>query len=443
VGASAVLAVALQPPSPRDWITGYLAVERTGTAAHAAFLDPDVVVDTRPLGGGLVEGRFQTIQVERPWQRMLGAVQTTAVYVDDRGAALVQTMESARVPGLATPRALPVLTVVDVAADGVESVTTLPGTAVADADASSAGPFTVWAGDWVGHAESIAASYARSHRMRLDRATEHHRLDNPWLPHPAVYVRLARPWSDTFDEVWLAARGGPRGDDRVLVGLRLDATGQISAERPMTLREQAGTGWWDGAPPPPLAERRTAVPCVGGRPVEVVNGSPALVEDVRWALARFAAAPGLGEPDVASVTFDPYDPRCRVNQGMATFTGDATDVLVCHEDGMGCRGAGCDVRTERRLLLLHEIAHAWIQAEVGPETRDRFLLLVGLADWSDGGQASSSDWRRLGVEWAAETLVWGAGGPDGTALRVGARPCDQLVAGYRTLTGRAPDRQCP
>jgi hypothetical protein len=202
-------------------------------------------------------------------------------------------------------------------------------------------------------------------------------------------------------------------------------------------RQACPRPWWQGRTlPVPPAERSTGQVLLGERSLSVANGSPALTDDLRWAVGRFALA-GLDAPRVTSVTFDPYDPLCVRDDGRSRFTPDGAQVLVCVEEGVPCRRSGCDTGAVRRLLLLHELGHAWVHDQVPSAARSRFSDLVGALRWSDG------DPRRQGVEWAADTLAWGLLGDPGAALRVGQAPCPTLTAGFVLLTGTSPLTVCP
>jgi hypothetical protein len=243
--------------------------------------------------------------------------------------------------------------------------------------------------------------------------------------------------------VWLAVHldGSP-----ALVGLTLGGDGAVVRQRLLTdpgevdaCRTEAACGpaWWQGREPPvEPGERVTGWLSLAGGPLQVSNGTSALVDDLRWALGRFTLA-GLAAPRVTAVRFDPYDPLCVRDDGRTTFAADGARVLVCAEEGVPCRRFGCDAGADRRLLLLHELGHAWVDDNVPAATRAQFTDLVDVGRWSDG------DPRRLGVEWAADTLAWGLDGDPDAPLRVGPAACPTLAAGFRLLTDASPLTVCP
>jgi len=82
----------------------------------------------------------------------------------------------------------------------------------------------------------------------------------------------------------------------------------------------------------------------------------------------------------------------------------------------------------------HELAHAWLNAELDGERRRAFLAHRGLATWGD----SSVRWDERGKEQAAEVLTWALLRHPLLFVRFGRKSCAGLAEGYETLTGMKP-----
>jgi hypothetical protein len=86
-------------------------------------------------------------------------------------------------------------------------------------------------------------------------------------------------------------------------------------------------------------------------------------------------------------------------------------------------------------LVLHETAHAWAAHELTDERKADFQVLRGWTHWSNHREA---DWHENGSEQAAEILVWGLIDRPVGIVTINANSCDDLDAGYRSLTGQPP-----
>jgi hypothetical protein len=124
---------------------------------------------------------------------------------------------------------------------------------------------------------------------------------------------------------------------------------------------------------------------VGGS-VTVLGGSPEQLALVRWGVRRFEDA-GLRLPEL-EVRFHPDRSDCNGYAGYYRVSG----VDLC--------GSLVNLMTRRNLL--HEMAHAWTEANLGPEERERFLEIRGLSSWNGG----AVPWVERGFEQAAEILGW-------------------------------------
>ena len=122
-----------------------------------------------------------------------------------------------------------------------------------------------------------------------------------------------------------------------------------------------------------------------------------------------------------------------------------------HADASGCGGhlgyakdGHVDVCTVlvnemARRNLLHEMSHIWIDQNVSPAVRARFLHVRSLRSWN----ASTDGWEERGYEQGAEIMAWGLGTRILTAQVPDNRP-EQLRVGFELLTGvklpSAPNR---
>lgn len=124
-----------------------------------------------------------------------------------------------------------------------------------------------------------------------------------------------------------------------------------------------------------------------GTSIRVLGGSPEQFDLVRWGVRRFEDA-GLGLPTL-EVRFHAERSGCAGHLGY--YRADGVDL---------CGGVTVNLTTRRDLL--HEMAHAWIQANLGPEERERFLEIRGLSSWNGG----DVPWQERGFEQGAEILAW-------------------------------------
>lgn len=81
-------------------------------------------------------------------------------------------------------------------------------------------------------------------------------------------------------------------------------------------------------------------------------------------------------------------------------------------------------------VVAHELAHAWVSANVSRELRSAFLDLRGLKHWADG----SAPWNERGTEWAAVVVQQGL---DGLPLPpVLSDEVTSRLESFELLTGR-------
>ena len=88
----------------------------------------------------------------------------------------------------------------------------------------------------------------------------------------------------------------------------------------------------------------------------------------------------------------------------------------------------------RRRILIHEMAHVYLDHALTDDQRDEFLDLRGLTSWGSG------PWEARGAEHAAELVLWGL-----TDLNIDVQldqdSCEELTSGVELLLGPV-DRMC-
>lgn len=143
--------------------------------------------------------------------------------------------------------------------------------------------------------------------------------------------------------------------------------------------------------------------------VRVQGATADVSERVEWAAGRFAAA-GLELPEI-EMYIHSDDAVCHGADGLTRMSGRPIRIDVCNP---------------HRLILLHELAHAWDAVALDDTTRRAFMEILGLGVWND----RSVPWKERGVERLAEVMVWG--------LHETGRPDDSNRTGYSLLTGAEP-----
>lgn len=132
-----------------------------------------------------------------------------------------------------------------------------------------------------------------------------------------------------------------------------------------------------------------AMPQVAYGPASVAGGTPEQVRMARWAVERFETA-GLTLPPI-QIRFHADLEGCGGHLGY--YRRGVVDVC------------GVSANLMARRNLLHEMSHAWAEANVIGERRARFLELRGLETWN----GYDVPWRERGFEHAAEILAWHLG----------------------------------
>ncbi len=198
--------------------------------------------------------------------------------------------------------------------------------------------------------------------------------------------------------------------------------------------EAFAPGWWEGrTPPEPVTRDITGVATVNGTDiaVEVANGTPALHRAVATVLEDYVDA-GIGAPPVSLVAFVEQRSRCAAWDGFTTLGPEGAVVNICLTQEQLCVDDACrTLEHHARLVMLHELAHVWLEAHVDEPLRRAFVEFVGVEAWND----HLDPWARRGMEVAANTIAVGVArdlGPDGCD---DGRYCDVTTGAYELLTG--------
>lgn len=150
----------------------------------------------------------------------------------------------------------------------------------------------------------------------------------------------------------------------------------------------------------------------------ITGGTPAQRAMARWAVERFEA----GELRLPSLEIRFHRSRNGCEGRLGGYSNGTADICGVHVNWMSQR------------MLLHEMAHAWVEANVSADLEARFLRLRQLETWND----QAVDWEERGTEHAAEIISW-ALDDQGTGTRLPSVPLnahDQLADAYELLTGR-------
>ncbi len=147
------------------------------------------------------------------------------------------------------------------------------------------------------------------------------------------------------------------------------------------------------------------------KPGLVVNqADTVLTERLDWALGRFSDV-GLQLPPL-DVTFHNSAHGCEGHTGLYRSIAGIADIEIC-------------MPTEH--IVLHELAHAWVETILDDDRRSIWMDYWGLDTWN----RQDVDWSRRGNEKAADAIAYALG-------RIPANPHDSLLeylCGYPLLTG--------
>jgi hypothetical protein len=151
--------------------------------------------------------------------------------------------------------------------------------------------------------------------------------------------------------------------------------------------------------------------------ITIVGGTPEQRAMTVWAAGRFEAV-GLSLPAL-EVRFHEGREACRGRLGY--YLDGVVDVCREHTNLWASRE------------LLHEMAHGWLDANLSPVERARFLRLRQLNTWNDAGVV----WDERGFEHGAEIMAWAIGDQEGGIYTpsIPDNEVSQLAVAYRVLTG--------
>lgn len=173
-----------------------------------------------------------------------------------------------------------------------------------------------------------------------------------------------------------------------------------------------------------LASPGDGYPAARLSPTEFVDMPEDFVDLATWAVDLFAQA-DLRLPPLRFVYHGDDATPCRGWRGAHHDDEGRSTVHICTSDPGKVTGA----------TVLHEVAHAWTAAELPDESKAAFQALRGWTHWSDHG---GTPWHENGTEQAAEILMWGLIDRPVGIVTIHDNDCDDLDAGYRTLTGQPP-----
>ncbi len=155
---------------------------------------------------------------------------------------------------------------------------------------------------------------------------------------------------------------------------------------------------------------------------QVHDDSPQLVNLAEWARDRYLDA-GMTLPSV-DVYFHENRDRCDGNQGRA----------ITQEDGYHLDVCSTEATTLTRKLVLHELAHTWVEDNLTETQRQAFMDLRNVTVWNDHG----AQWWHRGTEHAAEILAWGLQETSRRPRLLADNDLDSLTTAFIWLTGTRP-----
>ena len=161
-------------------------------------------------------------------------------------------------------------------------------------------------------------------------------------------------------------------------------------------------------------------PAPAREPLVIHGADTAQERAIDWSIRRYREAGLAGLPDLEVYLHRSQD-AC--NGGIGLYHGGRID--LCTEDSS---------EPYQRKFALHEMAHAWTEANVDTAVLERFMDIRGIAAWND----RSLDWKERGTEQAAEILTWGLGEGQISPLLPEATDAPTLARLYELLTGREP-----
>ena len=158
--------------------------------------------------------------------------------------------------------------------------------------------------------------------------------------------------------------------------------------------------------------------------LELVNMPADFAHMAWWAIDLFDQA-GLELPPLRYVHHDGDRTPCSGRDGLHHEVDGVSVIELCATEAV----FGVQV------MVLHETAHAWADHSL---TDERKLAFQELRGWEHWRNYQAAEWHENGTEQAAEIIVWGLIDRPIRMIRIDQTSCDDLTAGYLTLTGQAP-----
>lgn len=158
--------------------------------------------------------------------------------------------------------------------------------------------------------------------------------------------------------------------------------------------------------------------------VELVDMPAEFAAAVTWSTNLFDEA-GLDLPPLRYVFHGDDSEPCAGRRGSHRHLDGVNVIEICT----------ADMSSPTQGMILHETAHAWLDHALTDERKAAFRQLRGWTHWRN---YDAAEWHDNGTEQAAEIMVWGLIDRPLAMVRIDQNSCDELDAGYRTLTGRAP-----
>jgi hypothetical protein len=143
-----------------------------------------------------------------------------------------------------------------------------------------------------------------------------------------------------------------------------------------------------------------------------------------WALDRFDGA-GLVLPAL-EVEFHDHLAPCHGYYGSFT-NSDPYHIDICGFNNDRFLPAP-------KKMILHELAHAWLDGNADDDTRATFLELRRVETWNN----PEADWSERGFEQAAEVIAWALLDEERRILTIRDTHPETLTEAYLLLTGRRP-----
>jgi hypothetical protein len=154
----------------------------------------------------------------------------------------------------------------------------------------------------------------------------------------------------------------------------------------------------------------------------VIHGADAAEERaIDWSIRRYREAGLGGMPNIEVFLHRSHDP---CSGGIGLYHAGRIDL---------CTAASSE--PYQRKFALHELAHAWTEANVDTAVLQRFMEIRGIDAWND---RIADDWKERGTEQSAEIIAWGLGDGEIAPLLPEATDAPTLARLYELLTGRAP-----